>query len=30
MADVEFDGIRVEYELLGDGEPVVLPHARPS
>jgi pimeloyl-ACP methyl ester carboxylesterase len=29
MADVEFDGIRVEYELLGDGDPVVLPHARP-
>jgi pimeloyl-ACP methyl ester carboxylesterase len=26
---VELDGVPVEYELLGDGEPVVLPHARP-
>jgi pimeloyl-ACP methyl ester carboxylesterase len=29
MERVEFDGVQVEYELLGDGEPVVLPHARP-
>ena len=26
---VELDGVRVEYELTGAGEPVVLPHARP-
>jgi pimeloyl-ACP methyl ester carboxylesterase len=26
---VELDGIAVEYELVGNGEPVVLPHARP-
>jgi pimeloyl-ACP methyl ester carboxylesterase len=26
---VELDGVRVEYELTGEGEPVVLPHARP-
>ena len=29
MESVELDGVRVEYELLGHGEPVVLPHARP-
>jgi len=29
MEHVEFDGVQVEYELLGDGDPVVLPHARP-
>ena len=29
MHRVELDGVRVEYELTGDGEPVVLPHARP-
>jgi pimeloyl-ACP methyl ester carboxylesterase len=29
MECVELDGVRIEYELLGDGEPVVLPHARP-
>jgi pimeloyl-ACP methyl ester carboxylesterase len=29
MERVELDGVQVEYELLGDGEPVVLPHARP-
>jgi pimeloyl-ACP methyl ester carboxylesterase len=26
---IELDGVRVEYELTGEGEPVVLPHARP-
>jgi pimeloyl-ACP methyl ester carboxylesterase len=29
MEHVELDGIRVEYELRGGGDPVVLPHARP-
>ena len=29
MEHVESDGVQVEYELLGDGDPVVLPHARP-
>jgi pimeloyl-ACP methyl ester carboxylesterase len=29
MEHVEFDGVRVEYELFGNGDPVVLPHARP-
>lgn len=29
MEQVELDGVPVEYELLGDGEPVLLPHARP-
>ncbi len=29
MERVELNGVTVEYELLGDGEPVVLPHARP-
>jgi pimeloyl-ACP methyl ester carboxylesterase len=29
MENVEFDGIRIEYELTGGAEPVVLPHARP-
>ncbi len=29
MEGVELDGVQVEYELLGDGEPVVLPHALP-
>jgi pimeloyl-ACP methyl ester carboxylesterase len=29
MERVELDGVQVEYELLGDGEPVVLPHALP-
>lgn len=26
---VQFDGVEVEYELVGDGEPVALLHARP-
>jgi pimeloyl-ACP methyl ester carboxylesterase len=29
MRRVELDGVRVEYELTGEGEPVVLTHARP-
>ena len=29
MENVELDGVRVEYELLGDSDPVVLPPARP-
>ena len=29
MEHIELDGVLVEYALLGDGEPVVLPHARP-
>jgi hypothetical protein len=29
MERVELDGVQVEYELLGDREPVVLPHSRP-
>jgi pimeloyl-ACP methyl ester carboxylesterase len=29
MEHVELDGVRIEYELAGHGEPVVLPHARP-
>lgn len=29
MSTVELDGVEVEYELTGDGEPVLLPHARP-
>ena len=24
MEHVEFDGVRVEYDLFGDGDPVVL------
>ncbi len=29
MRHVELDGVRVDYELTGVGEPVLLPHARP-
>jgi pimeloyl-ACP methyl ester carboxylesterase len=29
MGHIELDGVQVGYELFGDGEPVVLPHARP-
>jgi pimeloyl-ACP methyl ester carboxylesterase len=29
MNEVELDGVRIEYELAGHGQPVVLPHARP-
>lgn len=29
MQRVELDGVQVEYELTGDGQPVMLTHARP-